>query len=193
MGQTGRTLRAGISGSLATILVAVLTGALMAAPAGARTCTKNIAPPGHAGSTQYYETVPTSCGNASPPAGGSNSGSGSPITRLGHGKAGLHALSQQGANGRAAASLAAATAPPSLRSKGRGGSGAAGANGSIRPNIGSSRLDGSAGSGSGALGTALAGSGGGLGILLPILMGAALLAAIAAGVARARRSAGPSV
>lgn len=209
MGHRARICRAGILGSLTATAAVLVAGFVLAVPAGARTCTKNIAPPGHAGSAQYYETVPTSCGNASPPsAGGSGSGSGSGagITHLGHGRAGLHALTHLGTNGQAAASLAAATAPPVSGSPGRGGgvnsrssgSGSGSGNPGATGSLGVGKSNGASGlpwtgSASGALGSALTGSGGGLGVVLPILMGLGLIAALGAGVLRARRSGGPSV
>lgn len=211
MGQTARIIRATNLNSLAAAGVAVLAAFLLASPAAAKTCTKRVAPPGHAGSTQYFETVPTSCGNAPPPSGSSTSGG--PINHLGQGKAGLHALSRLGSNGKAAASLAAATAPTSAPpsgattpssgsvskpSGGRGsgkslGSGQGALSGSGQGTPSGSGLPWTGGSTSGALGNALTGSDGGLGILLPILMGLALIAAIALGLIRARRPGGPSI
>jgi hypothetical protein len=182
MGQTARNIRAGFLGSLTLTLVMLPVSFVLAGPASAKSCTKNIAPPGHAGSTEYYETVPTSCGNASPPSGGT-SGSGGSINRLGHGKAGVHGLSRLGPNGKAAAALAAATAPPVV---GSSTPSKATAGGSGLPWTGG-------GSAAGALGSALTGSSGVLGVLLPILMGLALVGAVVAGVIRARRSSGPSI
>lgn len=199
MGHLARIFRAGFFGSLAATSVALLLALALAGPAGAKTCTKRIAPPGHAGSTEYSETVPTSCGNASPPSSGS-SGSGSGITHLGHGTTGVHGLSKLGPSGQAAASLAAATAPQPVGSGGgsepRGASGSAGSgpvNSGPDAPARASGLPASTGSESGTLGSALTGADGGLGILLPILMGVGLAAAIAAGVVRLRRSGGPSV
>jgi hypothetical protein len=176
-------------------LMGIATAYAGAAPAAARTCTKNIAPPGHAGSTQYYETVPTSCGNASPPSTGGH-GSVSTISGLGHGRAGVKTLSHLGAQGSAAAALAAATAPNRVGPPRPGSSLTPGASGGAdstasgrTPSLPS--MGGSAGS---ALSSVLTGAGGGgLGLLLPILLGLTLVAAIGAGVLRARRSGGTSL
>lgn len=200
MGQLGRILnRALLVVSLLSLVALGLSGT-----AAAKTCTKQIAPPGHAGSTQYYETVPTSCGNASPPAGGSGEPQGS-IGDFGQGASGTKALSHLGTTGKSAAALAAATAPPAATPATTAGTGVTpgtsrgSGSGSVTGAVGGSPHTGSAvmlpsasGSAGGALGGALTGGGGGLGVLLPILLGLLLAAAIALGIGRAGRPSGPS-
>src|SRR5947209_8453800 len=74
-----------------------------------------LAPPGHAGTNQYVEVIPTSGGNAAPP--GSVRGSGSSkapaqaLAPFGQGAKGDSGLAKLGPDGRAAAELAASTAP----------------------------------------------------------------------------------
>jgi hypothetical protein len=188
MGNGARRLSRGVSTVLALTVVALVS----AVPAAAKTCYKDIVPPGQSGSSQYVEVIPTTCGSATPPSvgKGSSGGRGGPISHLGQGAAGVRALSHMGAQGQAAAALAAATAPAgvahSSKTGGRGSSatGAAGSR-SERP-LGIPSVHGSS---AGALGSALAGShGSGLGSLLPILMGVLFGVAVAAGVARARHA-----
>jgi hypothetical protein len=182
-------------------VAAVAAASAVAGPASAKTCTKRVAPPGHAGSTQYYETVPTSCGNATPPgAGGSGSTtSSSPINRLGQGHSGVKTLSRLGSQGGAAAALAAATAPnpTGTGAEGSGTSGSASAPPASASSAGANRglsVPSTTGSAGSALTSALTGSGsGGLGVLLPIFLGLSLVAAIGVGVFRARRAAGRPV
>jgi hypothetical protein len=195
MGQLARATCAGILGLMASIAVALV----ISTPAVAKTCTKRVAPPGHAGSTQYFETVPTSCGSSAPPSTG---GSGGSINHLGHGRAGVQRLSHLGSTGNAAASLAAATAPPISSASGAGSTGRSRSSGtssgsgsrSSRSLTGAGLPSATGGSSAGALRSALSGSGtGGLGIALPILMALGVIAAVAAGVVRTRRSRRPSV
>jgi hypothetical protein len=190
----GNRVRMLISG-IAPVLALVMTLWLVTVPAAAKTCYKNIVPPGRSGASQYVEVVPTACGGATPPSvGGKGSGSGGSINRIGHGAAGVSRLSHMGAQGKAAAVLAAAGAPqlPSGAAGGAGGAQATGHGGSPAANFGS--LPSVSGSGGGALSDALAGSSGsGLGLFLPVLMGILLAAAVGMGVMRARRGGGPSV
>lgn len=195
MGLSARIVRLGVL----LWTVAMATASLSAGPASAKTCTRNIAPPGHAGSTQYYETVPTSCGNASPPAGGSGS-SRTSIGRLGKGTAGSTALSRLGIAGQSAAALAEATAPAlviparfSGDASSRGYSGHRHGGGAVSGGAMATDLPSASGSAVGALGNALTDTGGGgLGIFLPILLALIFAAAVAAGFGRARRQSGPS-
>jgi len=136
-----------------------------------------LAPPGHSGADQYFETIPTAAGNSAPPGSvkGSGTSSAGPqsLSGLGQGKTGDTQLANLGQAGQAAARLAASTAPPRTeRSAARQG------------------LAGS-GSVSSGLGNALAGSGaGGLGVLLPILLATAAVVAAALAVGRLRRHSG---
>jgi hypothetical protein len=146
-----------------------------------------LAPPGHAGANQYFETIPTSAGNAAPPGSvnGSGSANGHTPSRLGRARAGSARLSHLGTQGKAAAALAAATAPTPAP----GATSEQARNGSGPANLPSAE----GGSTGGALANALAGSTpGGIGVLLPLLLATAAIAAIGVAVARLRhRGAGP--
>jgi hypothetical protein len=138
-----------------------------------------LAPPGKSGADQYYETIPTSGGNAGSPAatGHSISGHGNgtnALASLGRGRAGESHLSKLGKPGKAAATLAAATAP--ARAGGRthrpGGGLSASQIRSFSAPAGSSTAS--------ALASLLGGSDlGGLGFVLPMLLLLALLAIVA--------------
>jgi hypothetical protein len=139
-----------------------------------------LAPPGHPGANQYVEVIPTSAGNAAPPGSvrGSGSATAGPqaLANLGHGSSGDARLAKLGKEGQAAAALAASTAPTPARD----GSGAAGGSAS------------QGGSVTGGIANALTGSDrGGLGILLPLLLATALIAAV--GVIAARLAGRPRV
>jgi hypothetical protein len=96
-------------------LLVGLTAALLAVAAPAQAVT--LIPPGKAGASQYFETIPNAAGNTPPPSG---IGSASPtaggaaaqtLASFGRGRAGAATLARLGATGRAAAALAGATAP----------------------------------------------------------------------------------
>jgi hypothetical protein len=139
-----------------------------------------LAPPGHAGANQYFEVIPTSAGNAAPPGSVSGSGSaqGGPqaLAPFGKGRSGDTKLAKLGKDGQAAAALAASTAPSVPGATGRAGT---------------SSLNGATsqgGSASGGVADALTGSdAGGLGLLLPLLLATALVAALGIAAARLRR------
>lgn len=162
------------------ILSAVIF-AVAAVPAGASTTV--LAPPGHSGASQYFETIPTSSGEAAPPGSVSGSGSatGSPsaLSQFGHGQRGDSQLARLGANGSAAAALAAATAPAAAVGQ-QSTAGQPGAN---------TVSSGSGGSVASGISHALTGAdGGGLGLALPLLLATALIAALGiAGTALWRR------
>jgi hypothetical protein len=144
-----------------------------------------LAPPGHAGANQYFETIPTSAGNAAPPGSVRGSGSGTAtnqaLSGLGQGSGTDAKLARLGKDGQAAAALAASTAPSAV-------SGATGAKGK------SLTATASAPSGSvvSGLSHALTGAGsGGLGLLLPMLLATGLIAAVGIAVARLRGRANP--
>jgi len=153
--------------ALCILIVVCAAGAL---PGQALALT--LAPPGHAGASQYSETIPTPRGNAAPPSSGSNysgrSGN-SAIAQLGHGAAGVSTLSRLGKTGQAAAALAAATAP--VRTHGP----------KIAPATGGGQ------SPTSAVLHALSGADGGMGIALPILLATALLAGVSLIAAQPRR------
>jgi hypothetical protein len=133
-----------------------------------------LVPPGHAGANQYFEVIPTSAGNAAPP--GSVDGSGTAeagsqaLAGFGKGRTGDAQLAKLGKDGQAASALAASTAP---RTKG------------AQPGAVPASGGGSLGSG---ISRALTGSdSGGLGLVLPLLLGTALVAALGIIAARLRR------
>lgn len=165
-------------------MAAVVSAAAIAVPATASAII--IAPPGKAGANQYFETIPSSDGNAAPPgtSGAVPLGSGS-LAGLGAGRAGAAQLAKLGKTGKAAAALAAATAPAHPRG-GAGRSASATGPGSFPSAHGGSSLS--------AIIDALTGSdNGGLGALVPILMVlAVLLFALAVVTQRRRRAEPPS-
>jgi hypothetical protein len=136
---------------------------LLAAAASASARNRVLAPPGNSAISQYVEVVPTASGGR--PASGIHPGGGSP----GAGSQGLlpaataKALAARGTDGAAVASLARATAPAVGAGKGPiqplpAGAGASPATSLLKAVTGSS-------------------SSGGLGILLPVLLGASVLGA----------------
>jgi hypothetical protein len=172
------------------IRVALLAAVLLmltAAPAYSKRCSHRISPPGNSGVGQYSENVPTACGNQStstvPPSGsghgpgagtGSSSGSnssggagGSGVRSISAGT--VHALAAQGPAGAAAANFAQATAPTiAHHTPGRSRTA-----GRTKPNNQSTRLGHGVPSPTSSVFAALTGSSGsgGLGLLLPILLG----------------------
>lgn len=91
--------------------------ALAAFPAGSAATT--FVPPGNSAATQYTEAFPTAGGQQKAGSGGRH-GSRSPGRVLGGRNA--HRLAAQGAQGRAAAAVVAATAPRLVSGKATGGS-----------------------------------------------------------------------
>jgi hypothetical protein len=172
--------------------------AATAVPSAAMARGTTVAPPGNSAVNQYLENVPTAGGSR--PAntihvgggvgggsGGSGGGSSSAVSSNTQ-----RALARQGGDGVAAAALARATAPAVAASTGHGAASTAGA-GSTSASSGSRSTAGSpSGSGSSAVGTlvnALTGgsSQGGLGPVLPVILVAAAIAAVALGAVRRRR------
>jgi hypothetical protein len=152
----------------------------------------SLAPPGKSGADQYFETIPSSGGNVAPPAGGPSTPAGNhALSRLGHGRAGAAKLNRLGKQGQAAAAFAANTAPtraaPGVASSALGGNPTGPAPVTAAPTSQSQ-------SPASALAGALTGSdSGGLGLILPLLLATALIAAVGVGVGRleARRRAEP--
>ncbi len=147
--------------------------------------------PGKAGANEYFETVPTSGGNAAPPGfdGSGNNGTNA-IAHLGHGRVGVARLSHLGNAGAAAAALAASTAPSSAIAGGSEHGTARRELGRLAQSYAVNQPPGQ--SASSALESALTGSDdGGLGVILPLLLGAAVLVAIGLGVFRTRRHTRP--
>jgi MYXO-CTERM domain-containing protein len=147
-------------------------------PAGAA----SIAPPGNSAVDQYFESVPAAGGNQPPAAGATvtprHVGGLSPGTR--------HVLAASGPDGAAAAALASSGAPAASAS----GSGGAGGSAS-----------GSSGQTPGVVATppaiaqlprtTTAGGGSGISPVLPIVLGAVALAALAVALVRRRRRSPP--
>jgi hypothetical protein len=167
------------------LVVLAASGALPAAASAAV-----LAPPGHAGANQYFETIPTSSGQAAPPGsvrGSGTSSSSHALAAFGRGQATDAKLAKLGKPGRAAAALAASTAPAPA-------TGAAAE--AARAAAGSGASGGSGGSiGSGVWHALGSSNTGGLGLLLPLLLATALLVAlgiVAASFRSRDRPAGPS-
>lgn len=147
-------------GRLRGAVLAGTAAVLLAASAPAQAVT--LVPPGKAGADQYFEVVPSAGGNAAPPPGAPSALSSGALAPYGHGRAGANALARLGSTGKAAAALAAATAPKPAASGTR-----AGASGG-----GSSPLS--------AIGKALdTATSGGLGLVLPLALATAFVLALA--------------
>ena len=163
------------------LMAAALALAVWAPSADAqRNCPSGSdSPPGNSEIDQYSENVPGPCGDqpVNPPSGGSDtppSGSVPPGT--------VDDLNSLGADGQAAAALAQATAPRNQGSDDNGGEGAGGAEGLGGAAALADDIDASNGSIFDEIFDAITGSGdggNGLGILLPIILIAALIAAVA--------------
>ena len=142
-----------------------------------------LTPPGKSGADQYFETIPTSSGNAAPPgsiSGSANTGSQS-LSQLGKGGAGAAALNRLGTEGAAAAALAATTAPPPVP-------GASASHHGTPQSISAGTAPAASGSASSGLSRALTGSDdGGLGLLLPLLLGTSLIVAVGVALTRVGR------
>ena len=164
----------------AMALIAVAAVSILAFAGGqalaAKGCGKHRVPPGNSQVSQYIETgtVPGSCGNQS--INPSRSPSGQPFS-----SSTSHELQNLGPAGAATAQLAAATAPPGGSGGGKssgGGSGKSSAGGgpssSIPAQVGS------------VLGTG--DSSGGMGFVLPLIIGVTILAGVAYLLHRRRRS-----
>lgn len=173
----------GVRARIAIAAPAVLL-VLALLPAGAAAGTR--VPPGVSGANQYSETLPGPGGNDRP-GGGSGQ---TPAQAVG--KENAAKLEALGPEGKAAAELAAETAPGGGKAGGHGGAasngGGSAGSGSGSGAAGSSGLDqvlgqvtGTGGSGSGS---------GGMGLLLPLLIAAAIVAAAAYALNR-RRTARP--
>lgn len=155
------TLFAALPGCLASL---VLVLALAAAPAGAQ-----LLPPGHSAADQYREGVPGVTGDR---LNGGDDRSAEEVL----GEENAEALREAGADGEAAAELAAQGAPEGKadKSQKQGVERAAGEQGD------STKLA--------SIATGLGGSGGGLGPILPLLILTAIVAFTGIAVGRWRRS-----
>jgi hypothetical protein len=174
--------------------ILTVTAVMLALPGPAMAL--SLTPPGSSGANQYFETVPTSGGNAAPPHG---TGSGSrAFKHLGQGATGDTRLSHLGTTGAAAAALAAATAPTPAANSGNGsgsgsGSGNTGGSPASRSGAGQVNITQPSGqSGASALANALTGSDdNGLGFLLPVFLIGALVMAVGFGLLRMRQGPQP--
>jgi hypothetical protein len=161
-------------------LAAASSMCLVAVPGAAGQCATTHVPGDNAQVDEYAETIPGACGDHQTNDGGGSHGS----TADGGGPESLAPgttddLRNLGTDGAAAAALAEQTAPPTTAAD-------RSATGSGDSSDGASGSD---GSGSG-VGGALTGSGdGGIGLLFPILLVGALVAAL---IYSARRRAGTS-
>lgn len=176
------------------VSLVLATGVVLSLPASACGATKYkyIAPPGHAGATEYFEVIPTSQGSAAPPTYGRGSGSPpSALAALGHGSPGAARLAKLGKDGQSAAALARSTAPIPAAGLPARAHGKATSNRSRHVAVPSA----AGGSSLSGVESALGGSNG-LGALFPILLAASLVAVLGAGLMRVRRrsdSVGPGV
>jgi hypothetical protein len=187
--------------SVKKLVTTLAIGSLLVLPATALAGNggHHSVPPGNSGLDQYTENIPGAGGNHPTGGGGSHhpggggGGSGSSVT-----PGVAHTLDSQGPAGQGAASLAAATAPDvggnapaghggksggSANAKGGSGTTASGAA------SGGNAAPGGSGSGVDAIAAELTGSGvdNGMGIFLPIILGAALIGALGLVALRLRR------
>jgi hypothetical protein len=174
--------------------ILIVTAVMLAAPGPAMAL--SLTPPGSSGADQYFETVPSSGGNAAPPHG--TSPGSKAFRHLGQGATGDARLSHLGTTGAAAAALAAATAPTPASSSGNGsgsasGSGNTGGSPAGRSGAGQVTITQPSGqSGASALANALSGSNSsGLGFLLPVFLIGALVMAVGFALLRMRHGPQP--
>jgi len=173
--------------------------AILAFPSVAAAKNHTVAPPGNSAVQQYVETFPTANGGqptnsvhhgGGPGESGRSGGSGGPGGSAGGSGSGAsgssvipaatqQALRSQGSEGRAAAAVLGATAPSGVGHLRGGGSAKASAPASPGGGISPTSAVVKALTGSG--------SGGGLGVLLPIILVSSLLLASVLGILRHRR------
>jgi hypothetical protein len=187
--------------SVKKLVTTLAIGSLLVLPATALAGNggHHSVPPGNSGLDQYTENIPGAGGNHPTGGGGSHhpggggGGSGSSVS-----PGVTHTLDSQGPAGQGAANLAAATAPdvggnaPAGHGGKSGGSAnAKGGSGTTASGAASGGNAASGGSGSGvdAIAAELTGSGvdNGMGIFLPIILGAALIGALGLVALRLRR------
>lgn len=174
------------------VAVTAISAALAFAPA-ASAAQIVLDPPGKAGANQYFETIPTSNGNAAPPSGTPSKPPA--IDSAGPGNSALKQLQKLGADGQAAASFAQASAPTVSHTGGHGQSNATGSSKS-GTSTGSPGAAAASATGSSALSgifRVLGGSdAGGIGVFMPILLIGSLLSAILAAGWRRHRDDAPA-
>jgi hypothetical protein len=160
------------------VVFAVSAVALTASPAALAI---TLAPPGKAGADQYFETVPSSSGNAAPPSSGGGSGATAThaLATIGHGAAGAAGLARLGKDGSAAAALAAVTAPPPAATSATPRPGVR----KVPPDV---SVNPSASATGGVADTLTGSDAGGLGAFFPLLLVATLIAALGIAAQRTR-------
>jgi hypothetical protein len=162
----------GVRGFLAFIF-ALAIGGLAAVPAVAQQ--QIVAPPGNSAVDEYTEVVPGAGGDR-PTSGATGTNAQSPVAVLGGEN--VQQLEQLGADGRAAAQVAAAGAPAKVKDNGKVLGDREGQ--SIAAQDGGGRAQ--------SIASALAGDGGGMGLLFPLLLAGTLVTAVAVlGARRASR------
>jgi hypothetical protein len=176
--------------------ISTLLASLLLVPVAAA---DTVVPPGNGAATQYTEAFPTSGGNTvsgNGAKGGGNGGHSSPSHVLGHHNA--EKLEDEGQVGREVAKVAAETAPAGATATSHPGSSGQGKGGGSSNGSGAPAGDGGGGSGSPAahqgdpaesgsgssglgevLGQATGSSSGESGLLLPLILLAAVLSSIA--------------
>lgn len=155
-------------------IVGLLALAALALPVASAAAASGRVPPGNSGANQYTETLPGAGGNK-PTRDIGGEGGRTPAKVLGHANAArLEAL---GPEGRAAAQLAAKSAPESIAGQPHGEGGVSNPSGSSGLSQVLGQLTGSSDSG-------------GMGLLLPLLIAMTIVGAAAYGLGR-RRTARP--
>jgi hypothetical protein len=150
------------------------------APLPASAAARTYIPPGYAGASQYVEDLPTAGGNIAPPTSGAGTTS-KALAAVGEGASGARQLERFGSLGRQAATFAQATAPAATgriaEASTSGGAASIGAS-----------PDAASGSVSGGLASFLAGQDhGGLGVVLPVLLGLGVVGAFSVALIEHRR------
>lgn len=155
------------------LLLCALAVLALPAPAPAQ----STAPPGNAGIDEYVETVPSATGNRATRDGNKGGGALTPAQRK--------ALEALGEDGRVLAETVEATAPAKSRTTSGGGRDAdpgASAPATVPPRAsGGSPVE-------AVVEAASGGASGGMGLLLPIILGATAALAVAVAVGRRRAS-----
>jgi hypothetical protein len=176
----GRTRCQGLGGSAVQTVVgtylriAVSLALIVLALPAAAVAAPGTLPPGNSGANQYTETLPGAGGNEPTRGIGDKGGAGARTPAKVLGQANAAELEALGPEGRAVAQLAAATAP--ARSGGHAHEGGASGSGSSGVAQVLGQLTGTSGSG-------------GMGLLLPLLIAMAIVAAAAYALGRRRTTA----
>lgn len=160
--------------------ISLLVVLAIAAPAVAQD--EVIAPPGNSGVKEYLEVVP-GAGGDKPANGGKGGGTSAPTPAQALGTDNAKALEAKGADGKAAAAIAAAGSPTDRKTaRQREKSEVLG-----EAATGTSIAAQSSGDRATSVARALGGDGGGMGVLFPIVLGLTLSLALALGIGRLLR------